>query len=177
MLRTVRALYSLYVLASVQSFTHYRSTTGIHPELIHLDKELSERRDKCLKLASKRRTYEVGDATKWKRAAKNVVWSWWKVQVEMLSETNRKRRRLERERRGLERPQPSMSFQLSHSFCDLSWNFTPVRRVPHIPPELPPPITLRDLTWNVAYEYAPGHMLGTTGAYPSLTMIPDRRRR
>ncbi|KAF9645528.1 hypothetical protein BDM02DRAFT_498918 [Thelephora ganbajun] len=74
------------------------------------------------------------------------------LQVEMLSETNRKRRRLERERRALERPQP-------------------IWRIPHIPPELPPPITLRDLTRNMAYAYAPGHMLGMTGAYPSLTML------
>ena len=34
------------------------------------------------------------------------------LQVEMLSETNRKRRRLERERRALEQPQPSTSFVL-----------------------------------------------------------------
>lgn len=130
---------------------------GIHPELIHLDEELSKRRDKRLELASRRRTYEVNDATKRKRTAENAVWSWWKyerdeLQVEILSETNRKRRRLERERRALERPQP-------------------IRRIPHLPPELPPPVTLRDITRNMAYAYAPGHMLGMTGAYPSLTML------
>lgn len=53
----------------------------------------------------------------------------------------------------------------------LSLNLTAVRRIPHLPPELPPPITLRDLTRNMAYAYAPGHMLGITGAYPSLTML------
>ena len=61
------------------SFVDYRSTTGIHPELIHLDEELSKRRDKRIELASRRRTYEVNDATKRKRAAENAVWSWWKV--------------------------------------------------------------------------------------------------
>jgi len=60
-------------------FVNHRSTTGIHPELIHLDEELSKRRDKRLELASRRRTYEVNDATKRKRAAENAVWSWWKV--------------------------------------------------------------------------------------------------
>ena len=60
-------------------FFNYHATTGIHPELIHLDEELSKRRDKRLELASQRRTYEINDAMKRKRAAENAVWSWWKV--------------------------------------------------------------------------------------------------
>ena len=60
-------------------FINICSDTGIHPELIHLDEELSKRRDKRLELASRRRTYEVNDAVKRKRAAGNAVWSWWKV--------------------------------------------------------------------------------------------------
>ena len=75
----VRALSPLYALAFVHNLTHYRPTIGIHPELIHLDEELSTRRDKRIELASRRRTYEVNDATKRKRAAENAVWGWWKV--------------------------------------------------------------------------------------------------
>ena len=62
-----------------ERFFNYRSMTGIHPELIHLDEELSKRRDKRVELASRRRTYEINDAMKRKRAAENAVWSWWKV--------------------------------------------------------------------------------------------------
>jgi len=63
----------------LSQLSNYHSTAGIHPELIYLDEELSKRRDKRLELASRRRTYEVNDATKRKRAAENAVWSWWKV--------------------------------------------------------------------------------------------------
>ena len=76
---TVRALNPLYALVFLPTIPNYRSTTGIHPELIHLDEELSKRRDKRLELASRRRTHEVNDAMKRKRAAENAVWSWWKV--------------------------------------------------------------------------------------------------
>ena len=62
-----------------ERFVDYHYATGIHPELIHLDEELSKRRDKRLELASRRRTYEINDAMKRKRAAENAVWSWWKV--------------------------------------------------------------------------------------------------
>ena len=61
------------------SLVDYHPVIGIHPELIHLDEELSKRRDKRLELASRRRTYEINDAMKRKRAAENAVWSWWKV--------------------------------------------------------------------------------------------------
>ena len=128
-----------------------------------------------------------------KRAAENAVWSWWKVLVCLNTRTFRLTRPAARTRRTSSRnalgnkqkakaigtrAQSSGATAAQYvihvvcsSFYDLSWNFTSVRRIPHIPPELPPPITLRDLTRNMAYAYAPGHMLGMTGAYPSLTML------
>ena len=72
---------------------------GIHPELIHLDGELSKRRDKRLELASRRRTYEVNDAMKRKRAAENAVWSWWKVLLSSNPRTFRLTRPAARARR------------------------------------------------------------------------------
>ncbi|OCH94620.1 hypothetical protein OBBRIDRAFT_789097 [Obba rivulosa] len=104
---------------------------GTHPELLHLHTELSKRRDKRLELASRRRDYEVANVTKRRRLDEGGVWSWWKnvrdeLQTEMLSETSRKKRRLERERRALERPQP-------------------VRRIPQPPERVPPPPSLREI--------------------------------
>jgi cytochrome c-type biogenesis protein CcmH/NrfG len=76
------------------------------------------------------RSYEVINATKRRKADEDGVWSWWKVrfsfllnqevyssqvqltvdeQTEMIAETNCKRRKLERERRALER-QPSSTY-------------------------------------------------------------------
>ena len=43
-----------------------------HPELIHLDEELSKRRDKRLELAPRCRTYEVSDAANRKRGLELV---------------------------------------------------------------------------------------------------------
>ena len=45
----------------------------------HLQKELTKRRDKRLELASRKRTYEVANASKRRRADEDGVWSWWKV--------------------------------------------------------------------------------------------------
>jgi hypothetical protein len=95
----------------------------------YLQKEMTKRRDKRLELASRKRSYEVINATKRRKADEDGAWSWWQVissflfickvyllhirltvdelQTEMIAETNRKRRKLERERRALERPQPS----------------------------------------------------------------------
>ena len=166
------------------------SLIGIHPELIHLDEELSKRRDKRLELASRRRTYEVNDATKRKRAAENAVWSWWKVLSRLNAQaflfTSRStsatnfRLKCSRRQTGSEGDWNESAElwndrnPVRHSCCMLfsrsKLTFTPVRRIPHIPLELPPPITLRDLTRNMAYAYAPGRM-GMTGAYPSLTLL------
>ncbi|EIW53416.1 uncharacterized protein TRAVEDRAFT_74747 [Trametes versicolor FP-101664 SS1] len=104
---------------------------GNHPELLHLHAELSKRRDKRLELASHRRDFEAANVTKRRRLDEEGVWSWWKdarneLQTDMISETNSKRRRLERERRALERPQPT-------------------RRFPLPPAEVPPAPTLREI--------------------------------
>ena len=45
----------------------------------HLQKELTKRRDKRLELASRKRSYEVANASKRRRADEDGVWSWWKV--------------------------------------------------------------------------------------------------
>src|SRR6266702_7365810 len=105
---------------------------GTHPESSHLHSELSRRRDKRIELAERRRNYEVGNILKRRRAEENSVWSWWMVrfssvrplalcddyptqlardelQTTMIAETNRKRRKLERDRRAAERPQPGKS--------------------------------------------------------------------
>ncbi|KIM60512.1 hypothetical protein SCLCIDRAFT_944283 [Scleroderma citrinum Foug A] len=82
---------------------------GTHPELHHLQDELTKRRDKRLMLAERKREYEIG-ALERKRKEENVnVWDHWEhardeLQTDMVAETNRKRRKLERERRALERP-------------------------------------------------------------------------
>ncbi|RDB14807.1 hypothetical protein Hypma_016582 [Hypsizygus marmoreus] len=79
--------------------------------------------DKRLELASRKRSYEIGHVTKCMRMDEDATWSWWKVarddlQTDMISETNRKRRRMKRERRAIERPQP-------------------IRRIPILPQDLP----------------------------------------
>ncbi|EPQ51751.1 hypothetical protein GLOTRDRAFT_140756 [Gloeophyllum trabeum ATCC 11539] len=115
-----------------------------HPELLHLQAELSKRRDMRLDLAAKRRSYEVTMVTKKRKADEDGVWSWWKfsrdeLQTDMISETNRKRRRLERARRASERPQP-------------------VRRIPDPPVNIPPAPTLRDIVKSTPFarhSYSP----------------------
>lgn len=104
--------------------------------MTHLHEELSKRRDKRLELAARRRDYEVVNLTKRRRLDEDAVWSWWKVtlpykdaicanvsvltrsvaqyrrdelQTTMIAETNRKRRKLDRERRALDRPLPGKS--------------------------------------------------------------------
>lgn len=101
--------------------------------MTHLHEELSKRRDKRLELAARRRDYEIVNLTKRRRLDEDAVWSWWKVilpykdaicanvsvlirfvaqyrrdelQTTMIAETNRKRRKLDRERRALDRPLP-----------------------------------------------------------------------
>ncbi|KAF9463230.1 Sds3-like-domain-containing protein [Collybia nuda] len=104
---------------------------GLHPELIHLHRELSQRRDKRLELASHKRCFETENVAKRRRSDEEATWSWWmfsrdELQTDMISETNRKRRRLERERRVIERPQPA-------------------RRLPSILQDIPPPPSLRSV--------------------------------
>jgi hypothetical protein len=45
----------------------------------YLQKEMTKRRDKRLELASRKRSYEVINATKRRKADEDGVWSWWKV--------------------------------------------------------------------------------------------------
>ncbi|KAI0279551.1 Sds3-like-domain-containing protein [Russula aff. rugulosa BPL654] len=90
---------------------------GSHPELLHLHSELSRRRDKRIELAARRRSYEIANILKRRRSEESAVWSWWmlardELQTTMVAETNRKRRKLERDRRATERPQPV--FRLPH---------------------------------------------------------------
>ncbi|TFY72556.1 hypothetical protein EVG20_g436 [Dentipellis fragilis] len=90
-----------------------------HPELLHLHTELSKRRDKRLQLAEKRRSYEMVNTMKRRRVFEEGVWNWWRnardeLQTDMIAETNRKRRKLERDRRASERPQPGMHFSVAY---------------------------------------------------------------
>ena len=54
---------------------------GSHPELLHLHTELSRRRDKRIELAARRRSYEIANALKRRRAEEDAVWSWWMVRL------------------------------------------------------------------------------------------------
>nr|GAT60889.1 predicted protein [Mycena chlorophos] len=84
---------------------------GTHPEMLHIQRELTARRDRRLELATRKRSLECVDAERKRTAAEHGVWSWWKLarddlQTDMITETNRKRRKMERDRRGTERPYP-----------------------------------------------------------------------
>src|SRR5882757_8771327 len=54
-------------------------TSAVHPEMQYLQKEMTKRRDKRLELATRKRSYEVTNATKRRKADEDGVWSWWKV--------------------------------------------------------------------------------------------------
>lgn len=58
--------------------------TGNHPELLHLHKELSKRRDKRIELATRKRAYEVANVTKRRRVDEDATWSWWKVSFDRV---------------------------------------------------------------------------------------------
>ena len=49
--------------------------------MLHLQTELSNRRDKRLELARLRRDYEVANVTKRRKLDEDGVWSWWKVRT------------------------------------------------------------------------------------------------
>ncbi|KAI0089385.1 hypothetical protein BDY19DRAFT_992997 [Irpex rosettiformis] len=131
-------------------------TEGIHPEMLHLHAELSKRRDKRLELASRRRDYEVANITKRRKLDEEGVWSWWQLrrdelQTQMISETNRKRRKLDRERRALDRHQP-------------------IRRIPSPPRDVPPAPYIRDLFKSSldAPESKKRHLQESDLVYPQL---------
>ena len=58
-----------------------RFCLGMHPELLHLHTELSNRRDKRLELATRRRDYEVENVRKRRRLDEAGAWSTWKVRI------------------------------------------------------------------------------------------------
>ncbi|KAI0315864.1 Sds3-like-domain-containing protein [Amylostereum chailletii] len=127
---------------------------GMHPEMLHLHAELSKRRDKRIELAEKRRSYEIVSIGKRRRAGETITWTTWlhardDLQTEMIAETNRKRRKLERERRAADRPQP-------------------VRRIPSYQPEIPVPPTLRDLVHRNPFLRAPS---GHSSRKPRATLV------
>ncbi|PPR03373.1 hypothetical protein CVT24_012498 [Panaeolus cyanescens] len=129
---------------------------GAHPEMIHLQKELSKRKDKRLELASRKRSYEVAHATKRRKRDEEAIWSWWKftteeLQTEMIAETSRKRRKIERERRALERPQP-------------------VRRIPApIPPMIPPTPSIRKILKSYPFGSRKHNKSELVNIYPQLS--------
>lgn len=84
---------------------------GTHPEMIHLQTELQNRHDKRLELAAKKRKYEDDHVTMMRKGDEDAIWGWWKFEKEELrnemhADANRKKRRLEREKRLLERAHP-----------------------------------------------------------------------
>ncbi|KAJ6622815.1 hypothetical protein B0H10DRAFT_881171 [Mycena sp. CBHHK59/15] len=65
--------------------------TGTHPEMLHIQRELSARRDKRIELATRKRSFEHADAERKRRVGEDGVWSWWKLardelQTDMISE-------------------------------------------------------------------------------------------
>lgn len=79
---------------------------GTHPEMLHTISELEKRRDKRIVLAEKRRKKDMELAVAVRKCDEDGIWSWWmvtkdEVQAELITETSRKRRRVERERRAL----------------------------------------------------------------------------
>ena len=64
----------------VRSLTCY-SMPEIHPELTNLQDELTNRRDKRLQLATRKRSFEVDNINKRRRADEDAIWSWWKVRT------------------------------------------------------------------------------------------------
>ncbi|PSR75697.1 hypothetical protein PHLCEN_2v8988 [Hermanssonia centrifuga] len=134
---------------------------GTHPEMLHLHAELSKRRDKRLELASRRREFEVVNATKRRKLEEDAVWSWWKLrrdelQTVMISEANRKRRKLDRVRRALDRPQP-------------------VRHIPSPIHDLPPVPTLRELVRGDPFNSPDSKKRQpplSSLAYPQLSTLP-----
>ncbi|KAF9030318.1 hypothetical protein BDZ89DRAFT_672757 [Hymenopellis radicata] len=131
---------------------------GTHPELLHYQKELSQRRDKRIELASRKRELEIATIQKKRRVNEDGTWSWWQherdqLQTDMIAENNRKKRKLERERRAVERPQP-------------------VRRIPHPPVDVPPAPTLREIADSFPFSDRPSKRRKLTDV-PSRNVYPE----
>ena len=152
-----------------------------------------------MELAARRRNYEVANILKRRRAEENAVWSWWMVrhypceavssvlmvsqtqlardelQTTMIAETNRKRRKLERDRRAAEKPPPSTFIQVGlQTPC-----YTNVRialRLPPIPHEIPIPPTLHEIINKNPHSASSSSRSGKgvpapLRAYPSLSSL------
>ena len=96
----------------------------------------------------------------------------------MVAETNRKRRKLERDRRAAERPQPCKFIQLSPQIRHLQYaNVHKVPRVPHYPLEIPVPPTLYDTINKNSHSASTSRRRGKDlppqplRAYPTLSSL------
>ena len=79
---------SLYVvILNFGAFgAHFHGFSAVHPEMQYLQQEMIKQRDKRLELALRKCSYEIGNATKCRRADEDGVWSWWKIPLLTLSE-------------------------------------------------------------------------------------------
>ncbi|EKM57107.1 uncharacterized protein PHACADRAFT_183635 [Phanerochaete carnosa HHB-10118-sp] len=158
MLREKVYVEKMEALAWEEALVHQGK--GIHPEMLHLHAELDQRKDTRLELARKRRTHEAANVTKRRKLEETGVWSWWQfrrdeLQTEMIAETHRKRRQLDRERRALERPQP-------------------IRCIPSPPREIAAPPTLRDLVKASPFDSSESRRHAGSAsllAYPQLSTL------
>lgn len=98
--------------------------TGTHPELIHLTQLIELRRNRKLELARKwfdglAQTYQIQEDER-----EHANWHRWedersRTRSKLFDEANSKRRRLEREKRMLERPKDGMSSQDALPTCSM----------------------------------------------------------
>ncbi|KAF5388617.1 hypothetical protein D9757_004833 [Collybiopsis confluens] len=117
---------------------------GTHPELLFIQTELSRRKNKRLELAKRKCDYEITNITKKRRIDEDSVWGTWKIQrdqlqTDLIAENNRKRRKLEREKRANDRPQPRRRI--------------PPPLDPHLALSLPPPPTLRQMVDSLPFPF------------------------
>ena len=123
-----------------------------HPELLHFLSVLSERKERRLALATKRRQHEEQFIRKRRKDDEESVWSWWRVQMNdlrdtMVAEANGKRRRLEREKRSLESRLGGTSFSLVRGH---KLTYLQSVRTPSISADIyiPPPQSIRQIIKN-----------------------------
>ncbi|KEI37087.1 uncharacterized protein L969DRAFT_53794 [Mixia osmundae IAM 14324] len=83
--------------------------SGTHPELTHVNKIISARRERRIELAQ--RWQEAGEAEQLikQESSERAVWTWWsdkraELKRALLQHVNGKRRKLDREKRSIERP-------------------------------------------------------------------------
>ncbi|KAG5635886.1 hypothetical protein H0H81_009767 [Sphagnurus paluster] len=143
---------------------------GTHPELIHLQQELSRRRDKRLDLAAGKRDYEIKNVNKRRRSDEDATWSWWKRQTA--------REDVWSESEGLLSAHSPVwqTIFIETVSPNLTYHFE-VRRIPALPQDLPPPPPLRKiiksfpfaLTQRHSKQRGPQPLL----VYPDLSALPS----